>query len=56
MNVFITGTTGFVGARLVNSIQDKIKILSRKKYFPRRQCLQIEMSVNTYNNIIEKLK
>ena len=31
MNVFITGTTGFVGARLVNSIQDKIKILSRKK-------------------------
>ncbi len=33
-----------------------IKILSRKKYFPRRQCLQIEMSVNTYNNIIEKLK
>ena len=33
-----------------------IKILSRKKYFPRRPCLQIEMSVNTYNNIIEKLK
>ena len=39
-----------------NDCKTNIKIIERKKYFPRRPCLQIYFNYETYNNICQHIK